>query len=220
VHLFVCTSQGLVAASEDLKKAAAEHDNPPPLQPPPLALTGGPKAIKAEPKAITTAESAAKDSKMRAKEKELQDVEKQLEANKMALEAMQGELNSVQSARVDDMKQIIQGAKETGVCMHLRICFLHPTHYSSTLLVKGRAEAQAVELDHLRTRDTTHTNDIRMANIRSGADGAVAQQMAALQFAATLAAATGVPVGKPIGSMMSDLESGMFPTPCHLRISL
>ena len=229
VHLFVCTSQGLVAASEDLKKAVVEHDNPPSSQPPPLALTDGPKGSPAPPatgpqagkastgKAGTNAESAA----VRAKEKEIQALKDELASKERSLESTQGELKGMQQARVEDIRKLLQGAEETGVCMHQRNCILHPTHYSSTLLVTGRAKAQEKELDHLRSRDTMHTNDIRMDGIRSSAEGPVAQQMAAYQFAYTLAAATGNPKSVNIKQIADGIEGGgMFPTPCHLHISL
>jgi hypothetical protein len=59
-------------------------------------------------------------------------------------------------------------------------------HLLPRLLATGRADAQKEELANLRSQNMTFTNDVRLNNVRLGADGAAAQSMGLLQFASTL----------------------------------
>jgi len=72
-------------------------------------------------------------------------------------------------------------------------------HLLPRLPATGRADAQQEELANLRSQNMTFTNDVRLNNVRLGADGPAAQSMGLLQFASTLHATQNVTQPKKEG---------------------
>ena len=71
-------------------------------------------------------------------------------------------------------------------CTCIRVLQSTTPSFASTLLATGRAAAQAEELANLRQQTSTFTSDVRLNNIRLGAEGDAAAKMGMLQFASTL----------------------------------
>ena len=72
-------------------------------------------------------------------------------------------------------------------------------HLLPRLPATGRADAQKEELANLRNQNMTFTNDVRLNNVRLGADGVAAEKMGLLQFASTLHATHNVTQPKKEG---------------------
>ena len=72
-------------------------------------------------------------------------------------------------------------------------------HLLPRLPATGRADAQSEELANLRNQNMTFTNDVRLNNVRLGADGVAAEKMGLLQFASTLHATHNVTQPKKEG---------------------